>query len=71
MKHITQAQENARNGAELGDLRARQNDAANQGWRERIIALSNEYIELKAAGDPRAAEVKAEGCKLINERYGL
>lgn len=70
--NLKTAQTNARNAAELGDLRARWNDAARQGWSERLEALSREYFALKEAGrTDEARAVRAQGLAMINERWGL
>jgi hypothetical protein len=70
-----QAQREAREGAELGDLRARQNDAAQEGRYLRFtIAKLNIQAQWKAcllAGDEDGAEVaRLEGVEICNEFYG-
>ena len=76
MTNLEAARQNARNGAELGDLRGRTNAAAAQGrfarHRAEVEATSASYKAAILAGNKElAARALAEGKRLINEYYGV
>ena len=71
-----QAQANARECAEAGDLRARWNEAALEGreaaYRKVLLELSTEYAELRAAGRyDEARLVKEQGAVIVNQFFGV
>jgi protein-arginine kinase activator protein McsA len=76
MTNLERARQNARDGAELGDLRRRENEAALIGrhtmYHLEIIALQSAFAEAKRAGNfEEAAAIKAQGEALYRAHYGL